>query len=317
MFDIVGKRRWYFLISLAIIVPGIIAMVYSTATTGSPFKLSIDFTGGSLWELQFEQAVQPGDVRAIYEERGLADTAVQTAGDGRTAVIRSKEVDNDTKLAIEGELRQRIGNFTEMQFESVGPAIGREVTRSAAVAVVAASLIILLFIVFSFRKVPKSFRYGVCAIIAMLHDILVAVGLFSIFGLIFGWEADALFLTALLTVIGFSVQDTIVVFDRIRENVPKRRGEPFEVVVNRSLLETLHRSLATQLNAMFVLIAILLFGGATIKQFVTVLLYSLLSGTYSSIFNAVPLLVVWENGEFGKFFRRLVGKDTTRRASAG
>jgi preprotein translocase SecF subunit len=136
-----------------------------------------------------------------------------------------------------------------------------------------------------------------CAIAAMIHDILVTVGLFSIAGLILNWEADALFLTAILTVIGFSVQDTIVVFDRIRENIPRRRGEPFETIANRSLLETLHRSLATQLNAIFVLIALLIFGGATMKQFVAVLLVGLLSGTYSSIFNAVPLLVAWETGK--------------------
>ena len=166
-------------------------------------------------------------------------------------------------------------------------------------------MVILAFIWWAFRKVPNSFRYGVCAIVAMIHDVLVATGLFSIAGLVLGWEVDALFLTALLTVIGFSVQDTIVVFDRIRENIPKRRGEDYETIVNRSLLETLHRSLATQLNAIFVLIAILLFGGATIKQFVAVLLAGLLSGTYSSIFNAVPLLVAWQKGEIGGFFRRL------------
>ena len=179
----------------------------------------------------------------------------------------------------------------------MGPTIGQEVTRSAFLAVIATAVVILLFIVFSFRRVPNSFRYGACAIIAMIHDILILMGIFSILGLVWGWEADALFLTAVLTIIGFSVQDTIVVFDRIRENVPKRRGEPFETIANRSLLETLHRSLATQLNAMFVLIAILLFGGDTIKQFVFVLLYGFLSGTYSSIFIAVPLLVAWENGE--------------------
>jgi preprotein translocase SecF subunit len=135
----------------------------------------------------------------------------------------------------------------------------------------------------------------------MIHDILVTVGLFSLASLFLGWEADALFLTALLTVIGFSVQDTIVVFDRIRENIARRRGEPFEMIANRSLLETLHRSLATQLNAIFVLIALLLFGGATMKQFVAILLVGLLSGTYSSIFNAVPLLVAWQT-------RKLVGR---------
>ena len=134
------------------------------------------------------------------------------------------------------------------------------------------------------------------------------MGIFSIFGLLLGWEADALFLTAMLTVTGYSVQDSIVVFDRIRENMPKRRGEPYERIVNRSLLETVHRSLATQLNAMFILVALLFFGGATIRQFIATLLIVLISGTYSSIFTAVPLLVVWEKGELGGFFRRLFGR---------
>jgi preprotein translocase SecF subunit len=164
-------------------------------------------------------------------------------------------------------------------------------------AVVVAAVAILLFIVFAFRQVPNSGRYGACAVAAMLHDILVAMGFMSLAGLLFGWEADALFLTAMLTVIGFSVQDTIVVFDRIRENIPRRKNEDFETVVNRSLLETLHRSLATQLNAIFVMVALLFFGGASIRQFIAVMLVVMVSGTYSSIFNAVPLLVAWHKGE--------------------
>jgi preprotein translocase SecF subunit len=131
----------------------------------------------------------------------------------------------------------------------------------------------------------------------MFHDILVTMGVMAILGILFGWEADALFLTAVLTVVGYSVQDTIVVFDRIRENIPKYRGEQFDVIVNRSVLETVHRSLATQLNAVFVMVAILLFGGETIRQFIGIMLIGLMSGTYSSIFNAVPMLVAWEKGE--------------------
>lgn len=308
MFNLVGKRYWYFLISALIIIPGLVAMGISTARYGSPVRLSIDFTSGSLLEVQFEQPVQPGDVRQVVESQGVPDPTVQTVGEGRTVVIRSKPITPDTKVAVEGALEARFGPLTEQRFDTVGPTIGREVTRAAGAAVAAASLAILAFIVFAFRRVPNAFRYGVCALVAMLHDILVAVGLFSLMGLLFGWEADALFLTALLTVIGFSVQDTIVVFDRIRENVPRRRGEPYELIVNRSLLETLHRSLATQLNAIFVMIAILFFGGATIKQFIAVLLVGMLSGTYSSIFNAVPLLVVWQNDEVGRFLRRLRGQ---------
>jgi preprotein translocase SecF subunit len=241
-------------------------------------------------------------------EAGFVGTTVQTTQDDRQMVVRTKEMDPQVKDEIVRNLVDAHGAIEELRFESVGPTVGAEVTRAASVAVIAAAVLIIAFIVIAFRNVPNAFRYGVCAVAAMIHDILVTVGLFSLAGLIANWEADALFLTAILTVIGFSVQDTIVVFDRIRENIPRRRGEPFETVVNRSLLETIHRSLATQLNAIFVLIAILIFGGATIKQFVAVLLVGLLSGTYSSIFNAVPLLVVWEHGELGKAVRRLFGR---------
>jgi preprotein translocase subunit SecF len=306
MFNIVEKRQWYFLLSALIIIPGLVAMIYSIVVFGAPVKLSIDFTGGTLLELRFDQSVQPAEVRQIFTENGYLGSSVTTTGD-RTILVRTKQMDPATKAEIIDSLGETFGPVEELRFESVGPAVGAEVTRTATIAVAVAALFILLFILFAFRKVPNAIRYGVCAIAAMLHDILVTVGLFSIAGLALNWEADALFLTAILTVIGFSVQDTIVVFDRIRENIPKRRGEAFETVVNRSLLETIHRSLATQLNAIFVLIALLLFGGATTKQFVAVLLVGLLSGTYSSIFNAVPLLVVWET-------RKLAGR--TRKAAA-
>jgi preprotein translocase subunit SecF len=306
MFNIVEKRYWFFSLSALVIIPGLIAMGISIARFGTPLKLSIDFTGGALQELRFEQPVQPAQVRQVFVDQGYGDTSVQSTNDERTVLIRSKYLDDQAKAQLQADLRQKIGPFEELRFEAVGPTIGGEVTRAATIAVLAAAVVILAFIWWAFRKVPNSFRYGVSAIVAMIHDVLVATGLFSLAGLILGWEVDALFLTALLTVIGFSVQDTIVVFDRIRENIPKRRGEDYETIVNRSLLETLHRSLATQLNAIFVLIAILLFGGATIKQFVAVLLAGLLSGTYSSIFNAVPLLVAWQKGEIGGFFRRLL-----------
>jgi preprotein translocase subunit SecF len=301
MFNIVEKRHWYFLLSAVIIIPGLVAMTYSIVAFGSPVKLGIDFTGGALLELSFEQGVELDKVREVFADYGFGGGTIQTTGDGQTVLARSKPMDPSVKEEIKDSLRSTLGPVEELRFESVGPAVGAQVTRAAGVAVAVAAAFILLFLIFAFRKVPNAARYGLCAISAMIHDILVTVGLFSIASLTLNWEADALFLTALLTVIGFSVQDTIVVFDRIRENIPKRRGEPFETIVNRSLLETIHRSLATQLNAIFVLLAILLFGGATIRQFVAVLLVGLLSGTYSSIFNAVPLLVVWET-------RRIVGR---------
>ncbi len=186
---------------------------------------------------------------------------------------------------------------SNLRVEQVSATVGREVAQAAVVAVVVAALVVTGFILIAFRQVPNAFRYGVCAILAMLHDVLIVASFASLAGLLFGWEVDALFLTAVLTVVGFSVQDTIVLFDRIRENIPKHLGEPYETIVNRSILETIHRSLATQLNAFFIMVAILLFGGDSIKQFIATLFIGLLTGTYSSIFIAVPLLVAWQKGE--------------------
>lgn len=304
MFDIIGKRKWFLLISALLIVPGLVAMIISIAQVGTPVRLSIDFTGGTLLELEFERAVLPGEVRQVFVDRGLADTSVQTAEEGRNVVIRTKPMDADLRAEIERELEDKLGPLTELRFESVGPTVGREVTRAAVIAILAVSVVILAFVAYAFRRVPHAFRYGVCAIVKMFHDVLVAFGVFAVLGLLIGWEVDALFLSAILTVIGFSVQDVIVVFDRIRENIPRCRGEQYEVIVNRSLLETLHRSLATQLNAIFIMVAILLFGGATIKQFIFAILLGMITGTYSSLCVAVPLLVVWEKGEVGQFFRR-------------
>jgi len=314
--DLVSKKRWYFLISFLMIGSGIVAMIYSAVVFGAPLRLSIDFTSGSLLELRFQEPIPLDTVRnVVYAATGYTDTSVQSVGDGRTVRIRSKQLSQEMKQEIVAGLEASFGSAEELRYDSVGPAVGQQVTRAASIAIVVAAIAILFFIVFSFRRVPNAFRYGVCAIVAMLHDILVALGFFAIMGLFANWEVDALFLTAALTVVGFSVQDTIVVFDRIRENIPKYRGEPFELIVNRSLLETLHRSLATQLNAMFVLVAILFFGGATIKQFVAVLLVGMVSGTYSSLFNAVPLLVVWETGGPLAALRRLLGRRATQAAA--
>jgi len=308
MFSLVQKRHWYFRISVILILPGIVAMIYSTISLGSPFRLSVDFTGGSIWELTFSQPASPDRVRALLADAGFGDATVQAVGNERNLSIRTRQMEVATKQALQEAFAQEFGETTELRFESVGPIIGYETTRSAILAILASSLAILFFIAIAFRKVPNALRYGVCAITKMLHDVLFLLGVASILGIFAGWEVDSLFLTAVLTVVGFSVQDVIVVFDRIRENIPRRRGEPFETIVNRSLLETIHRSLATQLNAIFVMVAIILYGGATIKQFMLTMLIGMVTGTYSSIFFAVPLLVVWEKGEIGHLFRRLSGR---------
>ncbi len=311
MVDIVGKRYWYFAISLLIIVPGLIAMGMHWAQTGQPFRLAIDFTGGTLLELKFDQTptFKTDDVVRIFGEFGFGSNEVLVQPSGNdTLLIRTREIAPEDKVKIEEVLTTRLGKFTELRAESVGPAIGTEVAQRASVAVGLASLAILMYITWAFRRVPQPFRYGTCAVIALVHDTLVVLGFASIAGIVLGWEVDALFLTALLTVIGYSVHDTIVVFDRIRENLSRMRGVRFEDVVNHSILQTLDRSINTVLTVLFTLAALLLFGGATIQHFVATLFIGILSGMYSSIFNASPLLVVWENNEIGQFFDRLFGR---------
>jgi preprotein translocase subunit SecF len=299
--NIIGKRYIFFAVSFVVIAPGLIIL----AILGLP--LAIDFTGGSLLEVKFEGEITPppADIIAIYEEYGIDDILVQTTGED-TLIARSSFLDDEVRRQILDSMESR---FTQdvivLRFDSVGPTIGEEVTSRAAMAVAIAALAVVVYITFAFRRVEHAFRYGICAILAMLHDVLVVVSLGAIGGWFFGWQIDALFLTALLTVIGFSVQDKIVVFDRIRENSTIYRRLPFETLVNHSIIQTLQRSINTQLMTVeFMLLAIVLFGGVTLREFALILLVGLFSGTYSSIFIAAPSLVVWENREWRNWFRR-------------
>jgi preprotein translocase subunit SecF len=202
-------------------------------------------------------------------------------------------------------LQAKYGKVERAQVQSVGETVSAESTRSAVIAVVIACVAILVYLTLAFRRAPHPLRYGVCALIAMVHDVLVVIGVAAILGYFIGLEVDALFLTALLTVISFSVHDTIVVFDRIRENlIGRRSGESFDEIVNHSIVQTLPRSINTQLTSLFTLTALLLFGGESIQHFVLILLIGLISGTFSSIFNAAQLLVVWENREWRRWFGR-------------
>jgi preprotein translocase subunit SecF len=300
MFDIVGKRYWFFGLSLLVIIPGIIALTL----WGLP--LAIDFTGGSLLEVRFESGnpPEPAQVVQLYEDFDIGDTLVQSLADNEISA-RSKILDEDTSAKIVEEMETRFGGpVTILRFEAVGPAVGAEVAERAAGAVGLAALGILIYITYAFRGIPNAFRYGFAAIIAMIHDVAVVVGIEAILGHFLGWEVDSLFLTALLTIIGFSVHDSIVVFDRIRENQRLHRRLDFEVLVNHSIVQTLDRSINTQLTVMLTLLALLLFGGVTTRQFVSALLIGVFSGTYSSIFNAAPILVVWEKREWRTWFRR-------------
>jgi preprotein translocase subunit SecF len=292
MLNIIGKKNWYFLISLLIIIPGIVSLLLYG------LKPSIEFTGGSRQIYLFEKSVsdkQVQEIEKVFEEKKVEISTLQRSD--RRVILRTTPIDERKNQDILSTLDKRGVKFRQENFETIGPTIGREITLNAIKAIALASVLIVLYIAWSFRKVPKpasSWRFGITAIITLIHDVLVLLGIFSLFGHFFGVEVDSLFLTALLTSMGFSVHDTIVVFDRIRENLMRTGGQSFGQIVNDSILQTMSRSLNTSLTAILVLVTLLIFGGETIKWFVIALLIGLITGTYSSIFNAAPLLVAWQ-----------------------
>lgn len=288
--DLMSKKWWYFIFSLLIIIPGI----YSLVRFG--LNLSIDFTGGNLLEYQFKDEVSKDLIKQIFTENQTEVSSIVSAG-SKTYIIKTKSIEDQKLQEIKKALKEKFGQFTELRIENVGPIIGGETTQKATIALILASMMIVLYLAYAFRKVPKpasALRFGITAVIALLHDVLVILGIFSLLGHFYGVEVDILFVTALLTIIGFSVHDTIVVFDRIRENLPKHLSSKFIEVANISVVQTLARSLNTSLTVVFVLLALLLFGGESIKWFVAALLIGVISGTYSSIFNATAILVLWE-----------------------
>lgn len=291
MLNIIKHKNIFFLISLLVIIPGLISL----ALYG--LRLSIDFTGGSRIVLVFPKTVTPQTVSAVrntFQHTGAEVATIQPSGN--SVIIRTTPINEKQNQQIKKELATAVGAFQEESFETIGPTIGQETTVNAVKAIIVASLLIVLYIAWSFRKVPKptsSWRFGIAAVLALLHDLLVLIGLFSLFGHFFHVEIDSLFITALLTVMGFSVHDTIVVFDRVRENLLRGGAHSFPETVNNSILQTLDRSLNTSLTAALVLFTLLLFGGETTKWFTIALLIGIISGTYSSILNAAPLLVLW------------------------
>lgn len=313
MIDLVSKRYLWFAISLIVIIPGLIFLLLP----GFGLRTGIDFSGGTLWEFEVPNRSTPistEEVDRVFLAQGVEPNVQVSPPDANGTVaiaVRTLEVptEDPRRQAITDAMLQAFPGAQATQFATVGSTVSRESTQQAVVAVLAASLAILAYLTFAFRGTPHAMRYGVCAVIAMLHDVLLVLGVAAILGYFIGLEVDALFLTALLTVISFSVHDTIVVFDRVRENMKQRRtGQSFEEIVNLSVVQTLTRSINTQLTTFLTLIALLLFGGFTIRNFVLILTIGLLSGTYSSIFNAAQLLVVWENG-WDKDWRRVFNRE--------
>jgi preprotein translocase subunit SecF len=303
MFDFVAWRRWFYLLSIAIVVPGIISL----ALPGG-LRPGIDFTSGTLIVLRFAGDVEQEAVRRSLAEVDHDEAIVQRANDG-TFLIRTRplrQVTDETtdgseasseRTAVLDHLRAGLGEVEVLSLDQVSPVVAEEIVQYSVLAVGAACLGILVYLWWAFRRVPRPIRYGACAVIALLHDAIALLGIFSLLGRFTSVELDAMFITAMLTTIGFSVHDTIVVFDRVRENIVRHLGEPFSDIVNHSLIQTLGRSINTSVTTLLTLVALYIFGGSTIQNFVLAILIGIALGTYSSIFNASLLLYSWEIGE--------------------
>ncbi len=305
--DFVGKRYWFILVSLLVILPGVVFLIIAPG-----LKPGIDFTGGSSLTLQFTDPVQQADLRSELAALGYPDAIVQNLGEN-TFFIRTKELDEAQRNSIVDGLKASLspGGVTLQSFDLVSALVARETIINGLWAVLAASGAVFFYIWWAFRNVPSPFRYGAAAIIALVHDVLVVVGVFAILGEVADVEVNTMFLVALLTIIGYSVNDTIVVFDRLRENVTQNPSRSLAENVNISISDTLARSLNTSLAVFFTVLALFMFGGTTLREFLLVLLVGVVAGSYSSIAIAAPLLVIWENGEIGKGLRRLLGRGRT------
>lgn len=288
--NIISRRKIWYLISLILIIPGIVGLILWK------LPLGIDFKGGTLVDIQYQQgSVSKDEITNKLNNVGIKNVNIQTSANSsfliRTPLSGDQTQKMTTALSEIGE------GYKQNQLETVGPTVSKDLKTRAIIAVIIASLAIIIYIAIAFRKVPKpasSWRFGVCAVAALCHDILFVVGGMAILGHFFGFEIDSLFITALLTIMGFSVHDTIVVFDRIRENLRKSPSLDFDTNVNNSIIQTLNRSLNTSFTVLIVLLALFLLGGQTLRQFMLILLLGIAIGTYSSIFNATPLLVSWQ-----------------------
>ncbi|MDP6141949.1 MAG: protein translocase subunit SecF [Dehalococcoidales bacterium] len=305
MIDITGKRSRFFLISIGVILICIISL----AVFG--LELGVEFSSGSMMTVSFEQEVKQNELEAELVSLGYSNALIQKFEDG-DFLIRLPELSNEVKAELEAALITEFGIFEGKFDKKVSPMVATETTRTAAIAVAIAAVGVLLYITWAFRHMPKPFRYGACAIVAIVHDALIALGVFSIIGGILGWEINLMFITGLLAVIGYSVNNTVVVFDRIRENLIESPHSDFEIIVNNSLMETLARSLNTSLTTIIVVLALLLFVGSTIQNFTVVLLIGIIAGTFSSLFIAPLLLVVWEKSGWRRFTRWIPTKSSTR-----
>ena len=298
--NFVGLRGWFFIFSALVILPGIVFLIIAPG-----LRQGIDFTGGSTLTLEFSDPVNQTDLRAELANLGHSDATVQQLEDN-VFFIRTKELDEVARVAVltgtEGNLSPN--GVQQLSFDLVSPVVAGETILNAIYAILAATVGIFLYVWWAFRNVPSPFRYGAAAIIALLHDEMIVIGIFSILGVLIEMEVGTMFLVAILTVIGYSVNDTIVVFDRIRENVLTFPNRELSEVVNLSISETIGRSLNTSVTLLITLMALMLFGGSTIREFLLVLLIGVVVGTYSSIAIASQTLISWEYGDFKRVILR-------------
>ncbi len=323
MLNLVAKRNWFYLFSFLLVVPGVVSLMIPPR-----LKPGIEFTSGTTFSFRYAEQTSSEQVKNLISDLGHSEARVQRTGDNQF-LVQTSEVEGSAttpavgpalpseREAIESALGKQHGGFLDTQgnpttqfteFSSVSASVSKEIGRNAAIAVLLASVFITLYITYSFRNVPNSLRFGISAIVALLHDVVLVVGVFSILGKIFDIEVNTFFITGLLTVVGFSVHDSIVVFDRIRENVARGVIRTFPEAVNHSLLQTMGRSFNTSLTLIFSILALLLLGGGSIRDFLLVLLVGVSTGTYSSVFIASMFLVTWQQGDIPALWRRMTGR---------
>lgn len=296
MIDFVKHRFWYFGFSVVLVLVGAVFLVLPPH-----LKVGIDFTSGSSFTVDFEGDPGASTLRSALSAAGYADAQVQGAGEG-SYIVRTRDLGLTGIEPIQREIDARVeGNFRIPEVTTVGKTVAEDTIRNAIIAVAVAAGFVMAYIGWAFRSVPKAYRYAVAAVIAILHDVAVVLGLFAILGRLIGAEVNAIFIVGILTVIGFSVHDTIVVFDRIRENVRLSPSRPFSQSVNLAIGETMMRSLGTSATTLLVILAMLLIGGESLRDFLIVLFAGIAIGTYSSIFNAAQILVAWDAGDFTRW----------------
>jgi preprotein translocase subunit SecF len=294
MIDIISKRYWFFLISgIAILLSIIFLGIFG-------LKPGLEFSSGSSMTISFTQKVDPAALKRELANLGYGNSIVQTTGEG-DFLIRTVALTDEARKQLEENLSAKFGPLTEKSLQTIEPVIAKQTSKTTVIAVIIAAVGILLYMVWAFRRLPKALSFGTSAIIALLHDVLITAGIFSLLGALLGWEINLMFITGILAIIGYSINNTCVVFDRIRENMGKGISSSFEVVTNYSVVETISRCLNTSITTLITILALLLFVGGAIQNFVVVLLIGSIVGTFDSICIAPSLLVVWEQGEWGRF----------------